>query len=100
MFPVHDEIVASVRKDLVLEYNQLVKKVMCDQDWLFKTCLLNASVSMGRTFEPFDQKKAPLGQIELDEAPDVEWLPKEVWGKKLDDEGIRKVLDYQFIYGK
>ena len=98
MFPVHDEIVASVRKDLVLEYNQLVKKVMCSQDWLFKTCLLNASVSMGRTFEPFDQKKAPLGQVELDEAPDVEWLPKEVWGKKLDDEGIRKVLEYQFSY--
>ena len=98
MFPVHDEIVASVNKDLVLEYRDLVKRVMCDQSWLFKTCLLNASVSMGRTFEPFDAKKAPLGQVELDEAPKVDWLPEKYWDKPLDDEGIKKVLDYQFSY--
>lgn len=95
---IHDEIVVSIHKDLAFEYNNLVREVMCDQPWLMKRCMLNSTVSMGRTFEPFDQKKAPLGQIELDEAPDVEWLPKEVWGKKLDDEGIRKVLEYQFSY--
>lgn len=95
---IHDEIVVSIHKDLVFEYNNLVREVMCDQPWLMKRCMLNSTVSMGRTFEPFDQKKAPLGQVELDEAPDVEWLPKEVWGKKLDDEGIRKVLEYQFSY--
>ena len=96
MFPVHDEIVASVRIDHVLEYRDLVKRVMCTQPWLFKTCLLNASVSMGRTFEPFDSHKAPLGQVELDEAPKVDWLPEKYWDKPLDDEGIKKVLDYQF----
>ena len=99
MFPVHDEIVASVNKDKVFEYRDLVKRVMCDQPWLFKTCLLNASVSMGRTFEPFDAKKAPLGQIELDEGPKVDWLPEKYWDKPLDDEGIKKVLDFQFKEG-
>ena len=96
MIPVHDEIVASVDRDCVLEYKDLVKKVMCDQPWLMKTCRLNASVSMGRTFEPFDKEKAPLGQIELDEAPDVDWLPEEVWGKALSDEMILKVMEHQF----
>lgn len=98
MFPVHDEIVASVRVDHVLEYRDLVKIVMCTQPWLFKTCLLNASVSMGRTFEPFDSHKAPLGQVELDEAPKVDWLPEKYWDKPLDDEGIKLVLDYQFSH--
>lgn len=98
MLPIHDEIVASVHKDLALEYNQLVRQVMCDQPWLMKKCKLNSTVSMGRTFEPFDQKKAPLGQVELDEAPNVDWLPKEVWGKVMSDEDILKVLDYQFSY--
>ena len=73
-----------------------MKRVMCDQPWLMKVCKLNSSVSMWRTFEPFDQKKAPLGQIELDEAPDVDWLPKEAWGNKMSDELILKALDYQF----
>lgn len=99
MLPIHDEIVASVHKDLALEYNQLVREVMCNQPWLMKTCRLNSSVSMGRTFEPFDAEKAPLGQVELDEAPNVDWLPEEVWGGKLNDEQIKKVLDFQFGLG-
>jgi DNA polymerase I-like protein with 3'-5' exonuclease and polymerase domains len=96
MVPVHDEIVASVDCKFVLEYRDLVKRVMCDQPWLMKVCKLNSSVSMGRTFEPFDKEKAPLGQIELDEAPEVDWLPEEVWGKIMSDEDVLKALDYQF----
>lgn len=96
---IHDEIVVSIHKDLVFEYNHLVREVMCDQPWLMKRCLLNSTVSMGRTFEPFDAKKAPLGQVELDEAPKVDWLPEKYWDKPLDDEGIKKVLDFQFGLG-
>lgn len=96
---IHDEIVVSIHKDLVFEYNHLVRDVMCDQPWLMKKCMLNSSVSMGRTFEPFDSHKAPLGQVELDEAPKVDWLPEKYWDKPLDDEGIKKVLDFQFGSG-
>lgn len=96
---IHDEIVVSIHKDLAIEYNQLVREVMCSQPWLMKRCLLNSTVSMGRTFEPFNSEKAPLGQVELDEAPAVDWLPKEVWGEKLNDEQIKKVLDFQFGLG-
>jgi hypothetical protein len=96
MLPIHDEIVSSVNRELVPEYRDLVKRVMCDQDWLMKTCKLNASVSMGRTFEPFDEKKAKLGQIELDEAPNVDWLPESSWGNPMSDSDIEKALDFQF----
>lgn len=96
MFPIHDEIVASVRRDLAVQYRHLVKQVMCDQPWLMKTCKLNSTVSMGRTFEPFDKETAPLGQIELDEAPKVDWLPSSTWGNIMTDEEVEKVIDIQF----
>ena len=95
---IHDEIVCSVHKDLVFEFNHLIRDVMCDQPWLMHKCKLNSTVSLGRNFEPFDPKKAPLGQVELDEAPKVEWLPEKYWDKQLDDEGIKKVLDFQFSH--
>ncbi len=31
-----------------------------------------------------------------DEAPEVDWLPEEVWGKIMSDEDVLKALDYQF----
>jgi hypothetical protein len=51
---------------------------------------------MGRTFEPFDIEKAPMGQIELDEAPHVDFIDKEFWDKSIDDEGVKRCLDYLF----
>lgn len=96
MLPIHDEIVASVHKDKVLEYRKLIREVMCTHPWLFKKVILNCSVSMGRTFEPYNPKKAPFGQIELDEAPEAPFIEEKFWGKKLDDEAVVKVLDYMF----
>lgn len=96
MLPIHDEIVCSVHKDLVLDYIKLIRQVMCTHPWLFSKVKLNCSVSMGRTFEPFDKEKAPLGQIELDEAPEVDFIDKDFYGKKLPEEEIVKVLDYLF----
>lgn len=99
MTAIHDEIVVSVHKDIVLDFNRLSRQVMGNQPWLMHVCKLNSTGSMGRTFEPFDKDHAPLGQVELDEAPDVDWLPKEAWGKPMTDEQILKVLDYQFSLG-
>lgn len=96
MMPIHDEIVASVHKDLVLEYRKLIRQVMCEQPWLFHKVILNCSVSMGRTFEPFNLEKAPLGQIELDEAPHVDFIDQKFWGKSMDDEAVKRCLDYLF----
>ena len=97
MLPIHDEIVCSVHKDLVLEFNQLIRKVMKEHSWLFKKVILNSTVSIGRTFEPFNKDKAPKGQIEIDEAPkNVTFIPEEKWDKALNDNEILKVVDYLF----
>ena len=96
MLPIHDEIVASVHRDHVIEYRKLIREVMCTQDWLFSKVILNCSVSMGRTFEPFDPEKAPMGQIELDEAPHVDFIDEKFWDKSIDEEGVKRCLDYLF----
>lgn len=96
MLPIHDEIVTSVHKDLAIEYRHLIREVMCNHPWLFKTVKLNCSVSMGRTFQPFKPDKAPYGQVELDEAPKVDFIDEKFWGKSVDDEGVKKILDYMF----
>lgn len=96
MLPIHDEIVTSVHKDLAIEYRHLIREVMCNHPWLFKQVKLNCSVSMGRTFQPFKPDKAPYGQIELDEAPKVDFIDEKFWGKSVDDETVKKILDYMF----
>lgn len=96
MLPIHDEIVVSVHKDLAIEYRQLIREVMCNHPWLFSRVKLNCSVSMGRTFQPFNKDKAPFGQIELDEAPEVDFIEEKFWGKSVDDAGVKKILDYMF----
>ncbi len=93
---IHDEIVASVRRDYVLDYIRLAKNIMRDHDDMFPTLKLDCSASVGRNFEPFHEKKAPFGQIELDEASHVPVLPESRWEQKLTEDEIVKVVDYLF----
>jgi DNA polymerase I-like protein with 3'-5' exonuclease and polymerase domains len=96
MLPIHDEIVVSVHKDLTLEFIALIREVMCSHGWLFKKVLPFCTVSIGRTFEPFHPIKAPLGQIELDEAPEVDFIPEDKWDKSLNNNEILNVVEYLF----
>lgn len=91
---IHDEIVWSVDRSLVLEFIPASKQVMCNHPDLFSSCLLDATTSIGLNFQPFDEKECAFGQIELCEAPEVSWLPKELWGGRLPDAQIETVLDY------
>jgi DNA polymerase I-like protein with 3'-5' exonuclease and polymerase domains len=95
MLPIHDELLFSVHKKEVIEFAKVVNDVMCDHPDIVKTLPLDSTASIGLTFEPFS-KKSPIGQIELDEAPSVEWLPKESWGTRLGDADRQMVLDYLF----
>ena len=92
--PIHDEAVSSVKVKHLRQYIDLSRRIMCDHHDLFPTLPLHCTVSVGKTFEPFDEKKAPKGQIELDEAPKVAWLPRETWGKVLDAAEVDAVVDY------
>jgi DNA polymerase I-like protein with 3'-5' exonuclease and polymerase domains len=95
MVPIHDELVFSAHKSIAVEAVHLIRETMIDHPDLFQKCKLDASPSIGLTFEPYSAKKGIFtGQVELFE------LPKEVGvgnvnGRATDDE-IRGVVEYLF----
>lgn len=93
MMPIHDELVFSCHRDDVVVFLREAKRIMCDHPDIIKHLKMDATASIGRTFEPFDKVKAPLGQIELDEAPDILGFTKD---SKLNDEEIQRVVEYLF----
>lgn len=97
MMPIHDELVFSVHRDDVVEFLRMAKHTMCDHPEIITTLMLDATASIGRTFEPYHPEKAPLGQVELDEAPLLKgWLNPETKDQRLDDEQIVQVIHYLF----
>lgn len=93
LMPIHDELVFSVHKDDVVDFIREAKRRMCDHPDIIKNLVLDATASVGLNFEPFDQEKAPFGQIELDEAPEILGFTKD---QKLNDEQTQQVVDYLF----
>ena len=96
MFPIHDELLFSVHKDFVVDFIKVAKAIMCHHPDIIKTLPLNATAAVGQTFEPFHAKKAPLGQIELDEAPDIAVVPRDKIGGILSVEEQRAVVQWIF----
>lgn len=95
MVPVHDELVFSVHHKHVVPAIHMLGDVMNNHPDIFKSCKLDSSPAVGVTFEPYDAKKAPAGQIELFEAPKLPGvLPENTEGQRLDDDHIRAVVDY------
>ena len=100
MIPIHDELVFSVHRDLVPEAVKVIRGTMIDHPDMFKHCKLDASPSVGLTFEPWNPKTAPLGQIELFEAPAIDPVPADKVNGRLNDDEIRAVIDYLFFQQK
>lgn len=97
MIPIHDELVFSVHRDDVIAFLHMAKKAMCEHPEIIQHLAVDATASVGRTFEPFHPEKAPMGQIELDEAPLLPgWLPAETKDQRLGDEQIQQVIHYLF----
>ena len=95
IMPIHDELVFSVRYDQAIEFSKVILEVMCDHPDLVSWLKLDGTVSIGKTLEPYHPKKAPYGQIELDEAPVLEgYIPKELDGQKLPEEYRHNVVNY------
>lgn len=92
MVPIHDEVVFSVHQDYVLPFIKMAHGIMCDHPKIVQHCMLDSSVSVGFTFEPW-HPKSPRGQIELME-PDALVVGKELAGKRLDDDGMLLAIDY------
>lgn len=95
LIPIHDELVFSVHKDQALEFMKAAKACMCHHPDIIESLAVDATASIGWTFEPYDAVKAPFGQIEIDEAPLLPGvLPESTKGQKLDDQQIKAVLKY------
>lgn len=94
-WPTHDELTFSVRRDIVADVMPEIRGLMCNHPDIFQTVLLDASASIGRTFEPWNSQTALRGQVELFEPP-AEVVGKDRAGKPLDRQGINDVVEYLF----
>lgn len=94
MMPIHDEKVWSVQKDLVVPFIDMARTAMMDHQDIFPTLKLDATPSVGLTFEPWNSEKAPVGQVELFEAPRFDFLPATAHGGRLNDNQVVEVVDY------
>ena len=98
MMPIHDELVYSVHRSIVLQFIPLLRQAMCEHEEIVPTLPLACSVAMGRTFRPYDKLNPAFSQIELDEAvPLVGLVPPEMEGKALNDNQVEEVLDFLFL---
>lgn len=93
LMPIHDELVWSVHQDLAVPFIRNAHRIMIDHPDIFRSCKLDSSPAIGVTFEPWNEKKAYGGQIELFE-PDAAVVGVERAGKRLDDQGILDVVEY------
>lgn len=95
LMPIHDELVWSVRQDLVVQFVREAHRIMIDHGDIFKTCKLDSSPAVGITFEPWNAEdpRTHTGQIELFEPPEAV-VGKDRAGKRLDDQGIADVVEY------
>ena len=94
--PIHDEKVWSVHRELVPEFISVARDVMMSHDDIFPTLKLDATPSIGLTFEPWDAKKARYGQVELFEAPKLDFLDPSKIGGRLNDNETREVINYLY----
>jgi len=90
---IHDELLFSVHRDDVVPFIKLAKRIMCHHPEIIKNLVIDATASVGRTFEPWNPKNPKMTQIELDEAPDILGFEE---GSKLNDDQIRQVVDFIF----
>jgi DNA polymerase I-like protein with 3'-5' exonuclease and polymerase domains len=95
MMPIHDETVWSVHRDLAPEFIPVLRAVKANHPDIVQTLPLHCTVSVGKTFKPYDSKNPAFSQIELDEAEPIDGLiPQELEGQALPDDIVRRVIEF------
>lgn len=87
---IHDEVLYSVHRDDVVAFIKMAKEIMKSHTDIIKTLKIDATASIGKTFEPWNDKNQFTCQIELDEAPSILDFEE---GIKLNDQQIQRVID-------
>lgn len=97
MMPIHDELVFSVHKSVVMQFLPLLRQAMTTHPEIVKNLPLHCTVAIGRTFRPFNKADPRLSQIELDEAQCIEGvIGKDLEGQPLPEDKVQAILDYMF----
>lgn len=94
LIPVHDELVFNVHKKEVWDFIQMAKQVMTTHPDIIKNLKLDCTASVGRTYEPFDMKKVPFGQVEIDEAPHLPFVPQGERDGKMSRDTVEALVQY------
>ena len=95
LMPIHDELVFSVHRSIAFEFIGVLRRCMTDHKDIMKTLPLDCTVSVGRTFLPYDDKNPAFSQIELDEAaPIANVIPLDFAGKKLPGDLVHAVIEF------
>src|SRR3546814_12631446 len=55
MMPIHDELVFSVHRDVVMIFIPLLRTAMCTHPNVVTTLPLDCTVSIGKTFRPYNR---------------------------------------------
>lgn len=93
---IHDEVLYSVHRDDVVAFISMAKAIMKSHTDIIKNLKIDATVSIGKTFEPWNEKNPKLCQIELDECPNILGFEE---GSKLNEDQIKQVID-DYIFAK
>ena len=97
MCPIHDELVFSVPRKMVLTFIPLLRRAMTEHPKIVSRLPLHCTVAIGRTFRPFDSDKPWLSQIELDEAQTIPGIiEKELEGTVLSEQKVADLLEWMF----
>lgn len=91
--PIHDELLYSVHREEVPDFIKMAKRIMLDHPDIVNKLVIDASASVGLTFEPWSANKSSYGQIEVDEAPDILGFNA---GCKLNDNEIATAIEFLY----
>lgn len=95
IMPIHDELLFSVHKDIAWDFITMAKHEMCYHPNIISNLAVDATASIGLTFEPFHPEKAPIGQVEIDEAPDAFGFEPDSVLNKVQVEHLISQLQYE-----
>ena len=92
--PVHDELVWSVHRDKVVDFIRLAKTEMVDHPDICQQLKLDTGVSVGLSFQPYDLRGAPYGQVEIDDLPSIPGVVPA--GGSATEAELRSIVDHLF----
>ena len=91
---IHDEVLFSVHKRDCLAVMNLLYGEMVQGRGVVNDLKLDSSIAIGYTFQPYHPVKAPYGQIELMEMPELPFLDKSRKGKAATETERQQIVDY------